>query len=53
MCYPMMTSVSSAHIIYEEGTRKGLEERGCGPITVLSKHLPGGTEDNHEKSQSG
>jgi hypothetical protein len=44
--------MSNSRIIYEDGTRKDLEERGCGPITVLSKHLPGETEDNHEKPQS-
>jgi hypothetical protein len=28
-----------------------MEGIGCGPIMVLSWHLPGQTEENHEKPQ--
>jgi hypothetical protein len=32
---------------------KDLEGTNRGLIKVLSQHLPGGTEENHEKPQSG
>jgi hypothetical protein len=32
---------------------KGLETSRHGLIVVISWHLPGGTEENHEKLQSG
>jgi hypothetical protein len=45
--------MSNSSIIYEHGTRRDLEECGCGPITVLSMHLPGGNKENHENHLSG
>jgi hypothetical protein len=30
---------------------KNLEGNKCGLIEVLSRHLPGGTEENHKKTQ--
>jgi hypothetical protein len=59
-CGLFNTNVSSSDymglndgMIREYSTGKDVEGTGHGLIVVLSQHLPGGIEENHETPQSG
>jgi hypothetical protein len=48
-CFTKHRIVLNDMMIDELSTVKDLEGSGCGPIEVLSRNLPTGTEENHGK----
>jgi hypothetical protein len=52
-CQYLDCIMSSGTMIHECWIRKNLEKSDSGQVEVPFRHIPGGTENNHEKPQSG
>lgn len=53
--YGLFQNISSSESIVSSrsGIAVDVERSGCDPVQLLSRHFPGGPEDNHDKWSPG